>query len=544
MTTGDQFGLRASAIGLRWPLMPVVLAAAVVAMLLVTFASADHYTNDAAQYLSGVYHLLAGDGLRTSAIYFEVQANQGVPAIQTVWPPGLPLVVAAVVWLTGLDAITATVFTNALAHAATACLIAWIMLKLSLNRVWSIAVGICYAAYVPAWRLVLSGLAEPIYLLLIAASLAALMKAFDEGKDAVPAWLAIAASCIGMGAWFRYQAIFHIVPLGLLILYAFLRRDSAIRAVLRTSLVCLPGALIFLVLIARNWLVAGSLSGAGSSSTSNSLSDLVSQGLWVVLNLLGVVDGLTKLAAVAVLVLVALWSIFYAKERGSNFRLAFDMRGATAFYAISGGLFTAAVIVGLALRSNFYLLEARYFLSSGILFLIGLYALSASFGRTAAVPRFSRILGIAAGTSVVLLLAAQVFHFVSRAGAPGESALIRQHLATPYRDGTVASFLKASASSRSPVLSNQSQLLHIAIGRATFGIPERRLTARTWGSEDIYAVARRLGVSHAVIFKTMPLGAKDGTTDYVWRLARSRQGWLSPLLETDQIVLYRIVDRW
>lgn len=65
------------------------VAVALIVVFLMRSASTDYYSNDAAQYWSTISNLLQGRGLKTSAVYYEVQAVHGMPAHQTVWPPGL-----------------------------------------------------------------------------------------------------------------------------------------------------------------------------------------------------------------------------------------------------------------------------------------------------------------------------------------------------------------------------------------------------------------------------------------------------------------------
>jgi len=129
----------------RWfdgvALLTLFWVAAVVGVLTL-LASSDYFSNDAAQYWSVISNLLEGRGLKTSAVYYEVQAAHGMPAHQTVWPPGLPLLAAGLAWSTGMDGVHAIVILNALAHGATALLIYWLVWRLRRSAIAAAAVAL------------------------------------------------------------------------------------------------------------------------------------------------------------------------------------------------------------------------------------------------------------------------------------------------------------------------------------------------------------------------------------------------------------------
>ena len=62
----------------------LILLTCLIAGLVVLTASPIHVSNDGAQYLSTIDQILAGNGLRTSTIYYDIQAQFGMPAYQTV----------------------------------------------------------------------------------------------------------------------------------------------------------------------------------------------------------------------------------------------------------------------------------------------------------------------------------------------------------------------------------------------------------------------------------------------------------------------------
>ena len=521
----------------------MIIVSVAVAIVLIMLRSSDYYSNDAAQYWSVINNLLAGAGLKTSAVYYEVQAQHGMPAYQTVWPPGLPLLATGLAWLTGVGNVAAVATLNAFGHALAAWLIYWIVAKLRGSEWVGAGAGLVYLFYGPALSYSVAGVSEPLFIVSSVGSLAAVVKALvEEGSEGEIRWLVVAAVLVGVGSWFRYQTIFHIMPLGLLCIYIYQPKFGLFGSVLRSVLMCLPGAVLFGILVVRNLVVAGNITGGGTSAHGNSLVDLAFQAKWAVLGLLGVMDGATKwLAVCLVLVLagvagIALW---YRIQVLSERRRAHI---GVAIYAFGSAVIISGLILVLALRSTFYSLDGRYFLTAGLFFIIGAIALWRQLPSDRVGERwFAGALG-AAGLVTAFLVVAQVGAFSRSLSTGGTSVAIREALAAPYLDGSVASFLRARGSLASPVMSNQSQLLHLVLERPTFSVPEKRLTPVVWKPQDIVGQARRFGVRYIVIFRKMPLGSLDGNTDYVWQLMNQTLQGLEVLVSTDDLVLYRLGD--
>ncbi len=484
--------------------------------------------------------MLQGRGLKTSAVYYEVQAVHGMPAHQTVWPPGLALLAASLAWVTGLSPERALAVLNAVAHGTSSLLLYWIATQLRGSRLAAGCLALAYLLYAPSLVQALSGVSEPLSVLATVAAAACVTKAF-AGEDAPDLrWLAGAAALIGLGSWVRYQVIFQVAPLGLICLIALWRREAWLRAGLMSSLVVAPAVVAFFALLLRNWLLVGSATGANSAARGNSIAELAFQAKWAVLSYLGGGAGPLDRLAIVVLAVAAIAGLVLVWRRGFEWQVTGPTANAmVGAYALTSSLITTVIIVIMASRTTFYTLEGRYFHGAVLLGVIALIAYwPRGFWRAADAPSvWAGRAFMAAGIVLILLQLSSLAGLMRRGGEP---VAIRQVLTTPYEGRALADFLRASGSASSPLMSNQSQLLHLVLGVPTFSVPERRLTPRVWSGNEIIEAARRFGVEYVVVFRKMPLGSSDGSTDYVWQMAGTPPADLVPLLVNDELSLYRI----
>jgi hypothetical protein len=521
----------------------MLAATVIVAIGLLRLISTDYYSNDAAQYWSTINNLLQGRGVRTSAVYYEVQAATGMPALQTVWPPGLPLLAAFVSGVTGLGAERAVGVLNIGAHVLSSLLIYWMVARLRGSRGVALVLGLAHLLYPPILGHALAGVSEPLSLLATVAAAAAVTKAFEAGDDADARWLAAAAVAIGAGCWIRYQVVFQVVPLGLVCLATWWRRETRVGLAVRTAFVLSPAVLAFGALLVRNWIISGTATGANTAARGNTVAELAFQAKWALLSFLGGGAGLFDRVAIIILAASGSACLWLAWRHGAAWQVrASALNAVVGAYALVGAALTTLIIVAMATRSTFYTLEGRYFHGALVLAALGLVAIW---------PRrlwwhqsnAARLAARGAAAAGVALLALQLVGWAGYLRRGGETVTIRRALETPYLNRTVGDALRDRGSFASPIMSNQSQLLHLVLGVPTFGVPERRLTRNVWKPDEIVAAARKFGVEHIVIFKKMPLGSTDGSTDYVWQMGGTPPADLVRALENDVIALYRIAGK-
>lgn len=512
----------------RFQQTPVELAGFVlvvcVGLMTILLAGPGYVANDGAQYLSTIEQILAGNGIRTSAIYYEVQAQFGMPALQTVWPPGLPLLAAGVSLLTGLSGLHAVALISAVAHCGTAIAIFWLCARLLAgDRVSAVIVAVAYVLYVPALTLTIEVLSEPLFIAGLVAGACLLHAGLTSRTERERLALFAAASlCVGLACTFRYLGIAFVGALGLVGIWQIVRGRMSPASFKAGVALVVPAIVIVALLLGRNYAITGRLTGGPEGPRALEFGEIVLQSRWAIQVLLGDTRFWHGKLLVAFFVLGAGgWVAVRLSAQDWGAYLRRDERVGVAILAFLGSAATVALLLMMTLRKTGVMVEARYLVPCVPMLLIGVAALWPRDAAAASLEGFGRRWRSAAiaGTALVTCGYLAAFSEFARQGAyPARlEAILSQKVGTT----SARDLLRAAASTKSPVMSNQSQALHVVLGRPTLGIAERRLTSRVWSAEDVRQQAANFGVEYVVVFPTLPQGNPAADEDYILRASKS-----------------------
>lgn len=501
--------------------------------ILLVQISIDWFSNDSSQYMSVTNRLLEGRGLRTSVLYFDHQHARGMPALQTFWPPGLPVIAAFVASLFGLSAATALAAANVAAHGITALLLYRIACKLMPRpaRWHALALGIGYLIYYSAWQLALAGLSESYFLLGLVISVSCLIKGLSNERVNY-GWLATASLAVGFSCLFRYQAVTFIASLGAAGIVAFYGKVTLSTLTRIVACVTGPGALIFLALMVRNIFFSDVITGGATAATGTPFGIVVQGFYWSLQAAIGLTstDLWNRLLVVAMVASGLGWVALALRQ---NMTSSLDtMRVCIVTHCIGGGLITVVLIAALSLKTTVYIFEPRYLLPCLLLGIVALLAMWPKQPRTGVVATILRNTTL---ISAAVLLLAHAWPVPPKNCA---MCAIRSALEAEIGGQTLAAFLSESATEASPLMSNQAQLLHALIDRPTIGIPSARLTSVDWTAEKIVALARRFGVSIVAVCRRLPEGGDP--RDPILAAVRNPHPSLKKFYSDDNIILYRL----
>lgn len=515
------------------------VAATAVAIWLVTHASPGLMTNDAGQYISTIDGILAGRGITTTALYYEVQAAGGLPAPQTVWPPGLSLAAAAVSAITGQDAPLALVTVNVIAHAATVVLLAWLLARLV--GIWPAAlIAALYAVYPPGLRMVLIGASEPLFTAFALAATASLLTAY---RAATPdrRWLIAASALVGAACLVRYHGIALIGALGLVALASWIAAGRTRRTLGDGIALLAPATLIFVALLARNYSLTGKLTGGPAGPRALTPSELVEQSIWGIVEILGGDSGRWgRIAAALLFVSLAALLVQGLAARLRTDRAVAPERWRVSLFAASASAGMIALVLVMALRPTGVKIEGRYFIPCIPLMLVAIAALWPAHRVVSAARPLSQLPAIGVTAAALALIAIGHTGLRSWLANGNEPSVIERALAAPYEGRTLRAHLTDATSDGTPILSNQSQALYTVLRRPTIGVPERRLTPAAWQPDAIIAHARKFGSKRLVIFTRLPLGEADGSSDFVFQIPGRAPPGARLLFHNDDVLVYDI----
>lgn len=505
-----------------------------VAMLLWVFGGPLALQDDAAQTVGTARHLLAGDGLVTSILYYESQLAQGLPAAQTVWPPGLPALVAAVAGLTGVPVVDVLLLVGIAAHLLCAAAIGRLVTRAGAGPAVGTAAAVAWAVAVPAWLGVTRGLAEPMTMAfsLIAACAIEALAGRPAGRRGGA--LALLAFALAAALSMRYQAIALIPPaMGAVWIALGGRRP----AVLPALLVAVPAGALLASLFGRNLALTGSLTGGASARSGQTLGEIAARMSWV--------DGPWQGFVLALLILAAVVCAALAVRVCRH--PSRTPRAALTVFCLGGFAANIGLLLALASTSTVYVLEMRYVLAAGVLLLpvllpaiadrVGAMPRSEAFGRALPGPASSvlaaGILTLALGQVVALWPS-----FVARvSGTP--AARIHEVFAAHAVDGVpLATWLRERAGS-TPILSTHPHGLAVVADVATAGVPLPVYLDHPYDAAAIRTLADRLDVRWLVAFRTMPT--------WVYRDPVNRMldqpdcsSWLETVIASDALIVARV----
>ncbi len=256
----------------------LLVAFAINVVSIITWDS-SHITNDAIQYLSTAKNFLAGNGFSTDTLMYTPHFQGKFPAAQTVWPPGFPFAIALLI-KAGLDAQTAVLTLNYIAHALTA-LIMWLLLqKMGVGRLFATICALAFYCMSLPWAYVSAGMTEPVFTALL---LGALLFAPNPKHSALTVWI-LCGLIIAAAIYVRFSTVFFAASAGAgillyLLLYERLKPAALIRPCARIALLASIPALAFGQLMYRTHTLIGTFDRYSGLKEPESLASTLK--LWV-----------------------------------------------------------------------------------------------------------------------------------------------------------------------------------------------------------------------------------------------------------------------
>ena len=290
----------------------VTLPIFIVCAFLAYIACPFYINNDGAQYLSTIDQLLKGNGLRTTTIYYEVQAQFGIPALQTVWPPGLPLLGAFISSFTGISAIKSVALINAIAHGLTTYIL-YRLIKhlLDGDSLSALVISLAYLFYSPALIYTLQMLSEPVFTLCLVASTMLLQLGIisQSNKDQILKFT-LASLLVGISCLFRYLGIAFIAGLFMAALAQLISNRITADSAKKAAALTLPALTIIISLLTHNYLLTGHLTGGPVGPRGWTITEIIQQH-WRLIGLFGETWTTTgKLITGTFIVTCTSWVIF------------------------------------------------------------------------------------------------------------------------------------------------------------------------------------------------------------------------------------------
>lgn len=509
--------------------------------------------SDAAQYLNTARNLLAGQGLSTELLYYDEHYRFGtVPAPQTVFPPGLPLILAAALAL-GASAAQASVFVGVACLCITGLLLAACLIRLCVAPVLVLlGVGIWFTLAL-AWVNVLEGRSEVVFAAMTLASTTALLSMRQGWARLLTAGF-FAAAALAV----RYQGVLFLTALGLwwCVLLLLERPDRYWRvAADGAALLALPITAALLI-FGRNIALLGAAGGGPVDTVQSGIGgiDLVRAAWWAVSDISGL--SLSKLAEGSLVVwLVAGGVLLLAlcaglappvsapsrapAESKSVRRAALSLAVVYVGVSMAGLVLLATTRAGAYLQGRFMVPLVPFAVIAWIVFL----------DRWLRAMPTRRVFRIGAAGAVLLhagLLGAQA-SVADRCFADLRSdrriAVIRSALDVSVEGATLRQYLLQRATSRSPVFAESAQHVWLLLDRPLIGAAGAGFSTKRWTDMEVRRLQRCYGVQLLLFFPPLfdPARPENSNRVIFADLARGEVPvFLQTVLRTTEVELYRL----
>lgn len=531
------------------------LLAVVVAVILASQRDPSFLDTDAAQYLSTASNLLGSGGLSTDIIYYDEHYASGtVPAPQTVFPPGLPIMLAAVLAV-GANPALAAFLVGCLAFALTGILVAVVLHRLGAARPLALVGSLLWLGLGLGWANALSGRAEVPFALLTLLSAWAVVE-----SSARPRLLLVAGALAGAALLVRLQGIFFVAALAV---WCCLPRSQPVprslgRAMISgTVLVGVP-LLVGVGLALRNIALTGGLAGGPIDTVRAGLGvmDIARATYWMVSEFTGLSAGgiagaepaewLVILGVIAVSAsLIAGWRRSAGIGASDGASPSAGWRKAWIALSLAYIVVTLAALIYLAGNRAGAYLQGRFLVPLAP-FAIVLLILAANRWYQESAGGMRRLMvaglialhaGLLAGQLEVLRDSLSAFRKDSRLPAM-ERALAEIHDGVPLRD-----YLLQRVSRNEPLFAEPSQQLWLLLERPVLGATPSGFSARTWDAKAIEEVRMCHGVRLLVFFPQLfdPERPQNANKAVFIRLANGDiPDFLQPIHTSPQLQLFAI----
>ena len=505
-------------------------------------------SNDGAQYLSAVRNFLAGNGVSTSTLYYDVQLASPTPAPLLTWPPGFPLVAAAVTALGAASDIDALRLVPLMAHLFTGFVLYALVRLVGHGYTLSLVVAAAWMLSVMSWIGTVQGFSDSLFGLFIALTALGLAAHKNDGKAHAWPWLLGAALALCMAILIRYQGVAYTVPLffALVCLYSNDAQSSASRWLNPLWLSALP-VLVLLALLARNFMLSGVLTGGAVTDRGTPLNQVAASVASIPPHYRTVAIALMALVCLVALLEAArlCFAAAFRDERGGPDHARRARLRAIACFGLAGFALNFFLMLTLSLRSSAYALDTRNFLTAlpplaiALLARMSLSGLSARFhSRSVQTVMAAAVIAIAVIQAAVLYRS----HFLGWLEQSRTTAIANLLDSTRLPDGRpLVTLLRASEGGAKCIVSNESQQLSIFSNLPTIGVPRRNMTNRDWNADDIIAKSRFHKCDYAIMFRDV---VRD-PTDQTRRMFSegNMPGWFMPEVATPQLLAGRILAR-
>jgi hypothetical protein len=491
--------------------------------------------SDTAHYMSVARLLQSGEGISTDLIYYSEQAHLGtLPAPQTVFPPGYPIVAAVIASVSPLDHHDAGRLVCLIAYACIGPLIYLLGTAVGIKPSLSAISSLFWMTFVAGWMPLWCYSTDVLFVALTLASMLCFVEADGHWKGLLVAGL-LAACAVTV----RYAGVFLGIAYG--VIFLLRHRTNLLRSVRDGCFAIGPPLLITLVLFARNRILVGNWKG-GNKYAGHELTYVLKKFYHCICEFTGFslkelqegklfcVAQVAFAACLTIAVVVAL-----ARHRDAVWRRLTGRMGIILVYApLSIGL-----LIVLHARSSSGMTPRLFLPVVPCL----LHTIAYLFFKLAENYRQLRIaVCVVATAGLASVLIGQTRCYADFRIRTKRGVVTRQLLREQIdANQTLQQFLQTNCNRNNTLLSSMPQMTHLFVERPSVGLPTGvfNVTGEPWSFDRVKALARRFRIRHVLLLTHEDVSVHR--SEFFFRLSEGDMpAWLRSTHVSDNFQLFEV----
>jgi hypothetical protein len=534
-----------------------LIAVAVVSWVLVTHFQRANLDNDSAQHLSVAQNLLAGKGLSTSLLFYDEHFEQRrLPAAQTIWPPGYPLLLAALIWC-GMSGVTAIVLIGSLTHVAACIVLFSLLRRLQIRPAIAFFAALVWAVWTTELGLLNRGYTEPAFILCTLLATYSQLRAQSAPDSKTHfRWLIGCGAWLGVSFLIRYIGIIAVAAgIAAVALATLINRRQLRPAIVDAGCVALVPTILIGAVFVRNWFITRTMTGWPEIYIERDVIGAIKALVWAIrYQLIGAPTVPDSFWSVGVVLIAgatagAVWLALNMKDvRRIQWSIgAIPVALFSAIYILA----SVAFLVWLAAKRNAALLEWRYLVPLVPFALVLLAIFAEAISSTTRSSRARRIAWTLMSIWVCAVLIGQYLAVeiaLDNKWLDRRAQSLQGSLGTQLGSAdaiTIGELLRKEASESSPILSNEGQGLGLMLERPTLTLSPRTFVNAIWDSVTVRELIDDYHVRWIAFFPALfdPADVENRNRPFFISLASGdAPPWLEQITKTEYLHLYRVRD--
>lgn len=513
----------------------VLIASITAAVVFTATWSSDWLANDTAQTLSVARNLASSGEIATDVIYYEEHLQFTASSVpQTVFPPGYPAVIAALMQL-GISDVLAAQGVVALSFAAVPLLMFWLLRSFGLKPEWSAAIILFWLAMQPMWWNAQGLQSELPFIACTLGTVACLRH--SEASVVSSRWALTAGALTAVACSFRYAGVFFAFSVGLVLATGWLFNRNRV-TFWRCAMFTLLPLSTLTAMFARNASLVGDLKGGNNHLSVKPLGE-VARTTWYSLSGLvgwsrvGVMQGeVSELLLAAAVVAAGILTLSRFVRRPAQ------PPGAPARWETSRVI--PITYCGVSIAGLFWLERTT---SVGLcprlllpIIPFALLALGQLIGCCLSDGRLPRARFAAAALALLALFAGQMELWASHRQPP----IVKNVRAAVASLAASDSVEITSLADRRPILCNECHSASNVLRLPVIGLATPNYTSREWNHDTVRELVERYDVRLVMVFADVLEDGEEATAYFEQLAMGDIPDWLTPLVTEGPVLVFQV----